>query len=110
MTHPTDEALIEQMARGIAIQIYHDEGLETMNYAGESDYADREWQHYESTARAALAIARKAIEAEMRGEMRKLETANKQLRRNYRQSQNRLRTYKSQLRNTLKNVRNKEPV
>lgn len=77
MTNPNDAALVERIARAIAIQIYHDEGLETMNYTGESDYADREWRHYEATARAALAIAKPAIVAEMRAEWQPIETAPK---------------------------------
>lgn len=43
---------IEVGARAIAIFSYHDNGLETMNYAGEKDFADREWRHYESDAKA----------------------------------------------------------
>lgn len=70
MTHPTDEALIEQMARAIGSQ---------MNATGYIDESDNDAWDRDTTlaATATLAIARKAIEAEMRGEWRDISTAPK---------------------------------
>lgn len=75
-TAPAGEPeLVEAVARGIAISIYRTDGLETMNYAGEDDYANREWQHYEVQAKAALAIAREAIEGPLKAENKALREA-----------------------------------
>jgi len=43
---------IEAAARAIAVLSYHENGLETMCYAGEKAFADREWKHYENEAKA----------------------------------------------------------
>lgn len=50
----TREQLLEGIARAVALHIYRSEGLETMNYMGENDYANREWTHYQSQAQAVL--------------------------------------------------------
>lgn len=54
----TEQNIVEVVARALAISIYHSEGLETMNYSGEQDYANREWQHYECQAKAVLSAIR----------------------------------------------------
>lgn len=54
---------IEVAARAIAVSIYHSEGLETMNYAGEKDYAEREWKHYAPQALAAIKAIERGVES-----------------------------------------------
>ena len=59
--------LTERVARAIASSIYRSEGLETMNYSSEQDYANREWKHYEREATAAVTecCRAKIIDGEM---------------------------------------------
>lgn len=54
LTEKERERVVEKIAKAIAINLYHSEGLETMNYRGEQDFAEREWRHYEDQAQAAL--------------------------------------------------------
>jgi hypothetical protein len=49
-----DPMIKEAVAWAVATRIYHDEGLETMAYAGEEDFAGKEWRHYISIAQAAI--------------------------------------------------------
>ncbi len=50
----TNEQLVDLLARAIAIHSYHDNGLETMSYAGEADFADRESHHYVGEAKSCI--------------------------------------------------------
>ena len=54
----SDEELVEVVARVLAIRAYHDNGLETMGYKGEEDFADREWWPYKYDAKAAIQAIR----------------------------------------------------
>lgn len=54
LTEKERERVVEKIAKALAINLYHSEGLETMNYRGEQDFAEREWRHYEDQAQAAL--------------------------------------------------------
>lgn len=54
MTNTREEVAV---AEAIAKYIYHSEGLETMAYAGEEDYARREHHHYLRQASAAIAAS-----------------------------------------------------
>lgn len=47
------EAAINVMAKAIAVSAYHEHGLETMNYNGEHDYAEKESHFYIDEATAA---------------------------------------------------------
>lgn len=73
MTHPTDEALIEQMEAAMKQQAINEHGETYAVGSGDAHYGIP----YVLRAKAALAIARKAIEAEMRGEWRDISTAPK---------------------------------
>ena len=54
MTNTSEEG---DVAEAIAKYIYHSEGLETMAYSGEEDYAAREHHHYLRQASAAIAAS-----------------------------------------------------
>jgi hypothetical protein len=56
----SDEA-VEVVARATAISIYHSAGLETMNYMGDKDCANREWHHYKAQAEAAIQAVKKIL-------------------------------------------------
>ena len=58
----SDEA-VEVVARAIAINSYHENGLETMCYAGQEDFANREQHHYLRDAKAAIQAVRGMLEA-----------------------------------------------
>jgi len=58
----SDEA-VGVVARAIAINSYHENGLETMCYAGQEDFANREQHHYLRDAKAAIQAVRGMLEA-----------------------------------------------